>query len=100
MSDTITASNSASAPAPTAPAARPVANSTVAKKLLARSRGATIAEMQAATGWQPHSIRAFLSGLRKSGRNLLKEERKSGETSYRLVADAVAGASVRSEAAE
>ena len=100
MTETINASEAAVAPNPPAPGARPVANSTVAKKLLARSRGATIAELQAATGWQPHSARAFLSSLRKSGRTLLKEERKSGETSYRLVADAVAGASVRSEAAE
>jgi hypothetical protein len=98
MSDTITASKPALAPAPAVPNARPVANSATAKKLLARSRGATIAELQAATGWQPHSARAFLSGLRKAGRNLLKEERKSGETSYRLVADAVVGADAGSEA--
>lgn len=100
MIDIITASRPELAPAPTVPAARPVANSATAKKLLARTRGATIAELQAATGWQPHSARAFLSSLRKAGRNLMKEERKSGETSYRLVADAVAGSSVRSEAAE
>lgn len=100
MIDTINASKPELVPAPPAPTARPVANSATAKKLLARSRGATIAELQAATGWQPHSARAFLSSLRKSGRNLVKEERKSGETSYRLVADAVAGGSVRSEAAE
>jgi hypothetical protein len=81
------------------PHRRLTANSTVAKKLLARARGATIAEIQTATGWQPHSARAFLSGLRKAGQTLVKEERKSGETSYRLVAVAsvaVAG----SEAAE
>lgn len=85
----------------TAPAstARPVANSAIAKKLLARARGATIAEMQAATGWQPHSARAFLSGLRKAGRSLVKEERKSGETGYRLVALA-AVADAGSEASE
>jgi hypothetical protein len=86
MTETITALAPALASMPPASNARPVANTVIAKKLLARSRGATIAEMQAATGWQPHSARAFLSGLRKAGRNLLKEERKSGETSYRLVA--------------
>ena len=79
------ASLAQAAPAPLPPPARPARNSVVAKKLLGRTRGATIAELQAATGWQPHSARAFLSGLRKAGQVLAKEERKSGETSYRLV---------------
>ena len=86
MTETTTAPELPPAPTPPASPARPAANSVVAKKLLNRARGATIAEMQAATGWQPHSARAFLSGLRKAGRTLAKEERKSGETSYRLVA--------------
>lgn len=74
-------------PAGTTPAAsttKPVSKSTAVIKLLNRARGATIAEMQVATSWQPHSVRAYLSGLRKAGRALDKEERKSGETSYRL----------------
>jgi hypothetical protein len=99
----MTANNTASEPAPasTSPSStgRPVTNSVVAKKLLARARGATIAELQAATCWQPHSARAFLSGLREAGRTLVKEERKSGETSYRLVAVAAA-ADTGSEASE
>ena len=65
-------------------AARPLSKSTAVIKLLTRARGATVAEMQVATSWQPHSVRAYLSGLRKAGRALDKEERKSGETSYRL----------------
>jgi hypothetical protein len=99
MTETITAPEQPPAPTPPASTARPVANSAIARKLLARARGATIAEIQAATGWQPHSARAFLSGLRKAGRSLVKEERKSGETSYRLVAVAAA-AGVGSEASE
>jgi hypothetical protein len=87
MTENITAPEQMAAPTPPA---RPAANSAIAKKLLARARGATIAEIQGATGWQPHSARAFLSGLRKAGRTLVKEERKSGETSYRLVAVAAA----------
>ena len=98
MTDTTTAPDQAPLSPPPASAARPAANSTVAKKLLARSRGATVAEMKVATGWQPHSARAFLSGLRKAGRTLVKEERKSGETSYRLVA--AAPLSAGSEASE
>ena len=99
MTETITAPEKALASTLPASAARPAANSAIAKKLLARTRGATIAEIQAATGWQPHTVRAFLSGLRKARRTLVKEERKSGETSYRLVGVVgIAGAS--SEASE
>ncbi|HXG98786.1 MAG TPA: DUF3489 domain-containing protein [Sphingomicrobium sp.] len=55
-------------------------------KLLSRNRGATLAEVMTATSWQPHSARAFLSGLRKKGKMLIKEARKDGETSYRMEA--------------
>jgi hypothetical protein len=67
--------------APAAPA-RPSKAATVTK-LLSRNRGATLAEIMEATHWQPHSARAFLSGIRKK-RELLKETRRTGETSYRL----------------
>ena len=52
-------------------------------KLLSRNRGATLVEITEATHWQPHSARAFLTGIRKK-KTLLKETRRSGETSYRL----------------
>ena len=52
--------------------------------MLNRSRGATIVELVTATGWQPHSVRAHLSGLRKKGVNLLRETRKTGEGAYRV----------------
>ncbi len=35
--------------------------------LLRREGGATLAELVAATGWQPHTTRAALTGLRKKG---------------------------------
>lgn len=54
-------------------------------KLLSRGRGASMAELGSATGWQPHSVRAFLSGLRKKGTILAKEERKDGERGYRII---------------
>jgi hypothetical protein len=76
----------ATAAAPkTQSAATPVSKSSIVLKMLGRARGATVAEVQEATGWQPHSVRAFLSGRRKAGLSLGKEERKSGETSYRTV---------------
>lgn len=63
-------------------------------KLLRRTKGVTIAEVQDATAWQPHSVRAFLSGLRKKGSAVTKEQRKSGETAYRLSAKAAPAGAV------
>lgn len=64
---------------------RPTLTKSVAvAKLLSRTRGATLDEIMAQTHWQAHSARAFLSGIRKKGRVLLKEARKTGETCYRL----------------
>ena len=33
--------------------------------LLRRPEGATIAQIAEATGWQPHTVRGFLAGLKK-----------------------------------
>lgn len=60
--------------------------STLVQKLLSRSRGATLAEMEEATGWQAHSVRAFLTGLRKKGLVLVREARKDGVSAYRITA--------------
>ena len=54
-------------------------------KLLARSRGATAADVMAATGWQAHTVRAHLTRLRKAGHTLERLERKSGPDAYHLV---------------
>ena len=51
--------------------------------LLSRDEGATLAEMTAATGWQPHTTRAALTGLRKKRHALVKDKR-DGETCYRI----------------
>lgn len=58
--------------------------SAAVREMLARPKGASVAEMMATTGWQNHSVRAFLTGLRKKGENLVREERPSGETVYRI----------------
>lgn len=52
-------------------------------RILSREKGATLLEMSKATGWQPHSCRAFLTGLRKKG-DILKEQRSDGQLTYRI----------------
>jgi predicted ArsR family transcriptional regulator len=54
-------------------------------KLLARSRGATLADLTAATGWQPHTVRAHLTRLRQAGHTLERLERKTGPDAYHFV---------------
>ncbi len=56
-------------------------------KILSREKGATLLEMGKATGWQPHSCRAFLTGLRKKTR-ILKEQRGDGKLAYRIQPEA------------
>ena len=72
-----------SQPVAAAPVSRITKAATVIK-LLSRNRGATLPEIMSATNWQPHSSRAFLTGLRKRGLVLLREARKDGQTSWRI----------------
>lgn len=72
-----------SQPVAVAPASRITKAATVTK-LLSRNRGATLPEIMSVTNWQPHSSRAFLTGLRKRGLVLLREARKDGQTSWRI----------------
>ena len=60
-------------------------------KILSREKGATLLEMTKATGWQPHSCRAFLTGLRKKSA-ILKEQRADGKLAYRIKALTAAAA--------
>lgn len=52
--------------------------------LLARTDGATLPELMAATGWLPHTTRAALTGLRKKGHEITRSKR-DGATCYRIV---------------
>ncbi|MAY21032.1 MAG: hypothetical protein CL955_10485 [Erythrobacteraceae bacterium] len=52
--------------------------------LLARNAGATLEQMCEATGWQAHTCRAFMSGLRKKGREIVRETGKAGQSNYRF----------------
>lgn len=58
--------------------------SAAVRRMLARPKGASVAEIMAMTNWQNHSVRAFLTGLRKKGEQLVREERVTGEAVYRL----------------
>ncbi|MFC4272783.1 DUF3489 domain-containing protein [Sneathiella chungangensis] len=54
-------------------------------KLIRRSNGARMQDLQKATGWQAHSIRAGLSGLRKNGIRINLTRTASGKTLYKAV---------------
>ena len=51
-------------------------------KLLRRDKGAAIAELQKATGWQPHSVRAALTRLRQRKIEIVRSKDKTGTTRY------------------
>ncbi len=53
-------------------------------RMLRRVKGATLAEIERATTWKPHSCRAFLSGVRNQGITLAKEERPNGVVAYKM----------------
>jgi len=57
-------------------------------RLLRRSSGATIAQLQKTTGWQPHSVRAALTGLRKKGHDVQRDKDARGVTVYRIAKEA------------
>ncbi|MES2908972.1 MAG: DUF3489 domain-containing protein [Pseudomonadota bacterium] len=56
-------------------------------KLLRRPKGASMAEMEKATGWQAHSVRAALTGLRKKSISLTRET-TSGASRYHAETEA------------
>mgnify|MGYP002351628914 FL=1 len=60
---------------PPSPLPKPPTKGTLVRDLLSREDGATLTELTTATGWQEHSVRAMLTGLRKSGLVLEKSIR-------------------------
>jgi uncharacterized protein DUF3489 len=54
--------------------------------LLERPNGAAIGDLIEVTGWQTHSVRAALTGLRKEGKELVRDKDAAGVTHYRLAA--------------
>jgi len=59
------------------------------RKLLARKSGATIGQIQSAFGWQPHTARSAISGLRKAGEMVERSDAEKGAV-YRIVSAGVA----------
>ncbi|WP_246660137.1 DUF3489 domain-containing protein [Rhizobium sp. FKL33] len=81
----------------TIPAAHAVCASTVKApktglvlNLLNRDAGASMADLMAATEWQAHSVRAFLSSVirKKLQHQVITEKGEDGVSRYRLVRDA------------
>ncbi|MGB3806564.1 MAG: DUF3489 domain-containing protein [Erythrobacter sp.] len=58
--------------------------SAIVEQLLRRRHGVSLTELTDATGWKPHSARAFLSGLRKKGARIQRETLKTKGTVYRI----------------
>jgi hypothetical protein len=56
--------------------------------LLERKGGATLAEVMKATGWQPHSVRGFISGTlgKKMGLSVESAKGENGQRTYSLKA--------------
>ena len=54
--------------------------------LLGRREGATIEDLEQATGWQKHSVRGFLAGAvkKKLGLTLISEKPDAGPRHYRI----------------
>jgi hypothetical protein len=67
-------------------AATKTTKSAVVIALLSRTDGATIESLVAATGWQAHSVRGFMSGTlkKKLGKAVSSEKTEAGRI-YRIV---------------
>jgi hypothetical protein len=68
---------------PTKPKSK-ISKTSVLLKLLRSSKGASIAQLQHASGWQAHSVRGFLAGTvkRRLGLTILSKVSQSGERFY------------------
>tara|TARA_R100001244_G_scaffold44182_3_gene39798 strand:- start:3381 stop:3689 length:309 start_codon:yes stop_codon:yes gene_type:complete len=66
----------------------PLIKSATVITAMSETTGATLGEICSMTSWQPHSARAFLSGLRKKGHNILKSSR-DGATCYHIAPEKI-----------
>jgi hypothetical protein len=65
-------------------APKPKTKAAQVELMLQCTNGVTLDELCEATGWQAHTCRAFLTGQRKKGRELIRSKREDDKTSYRL----------------
>jgi hypothetical protein len=71
------------------PASKPKADRTNKKAeviaMMKRAKGATLPEIVKATGWQPHTVRGFVSILgSKGGEKIESSKNAAGERTYRI----------------
>jgi len=53
--------------------------------LMKRAKGATLAEIMKTTGWQPHTVRGFVSILgKKGGEEIESSKSAEGERKYKI----------------
>jgi hypothetical protein len=71
------------------PTQRPGTKQALLVELLGRPDGATVTEIQRATGWQPHSVRAAVTGLRKRRFAVTLGRRGDGTRFYRVPSTAL-----------
>ena len=71
---------------PSKPVARPDSKKAAVIELLRQPKGATLKEIMNITGWQPHSVRGFISGalVKKAQLKVTSSKRSDGERVYHL----------------
>ncbi len=69
-----------------APTAREGSKEAIVLEMLRRPEGATLADIQSATGWRPHSVRGFISGAlgKKMGLTVESFKTPEGARAYRI----------------
>ena len=68
-------------------APQPTSKSAAVVELLRRTDGATLDDITNATGWQNHTARAVLTGLRKKG-HTIERTKDGGVSRYRITGSA------------
>jgi len=69
---------------------KPITKKAQLIRMLSRKSGVDVSAISEKFGWMPHTTRAALSGLRKSGFELISEKPgKGGPSRYRIVTNPV-----------